>query len=54
LTGVAALLRHSKIKNLPIIMETPINDIRGDPENLKVIANLLGYRTSVEEREQDR
>jgi hypothetical protein len=35
-------------------METPINDIRGDPENLKVIANLLGYRTSVEEREQDR
>ena len=54
LTGVAVLLRHSKIKNLPIIMETPINDIRGDPENLKVIANLLGYRTSVEEREQDR
>jgi deoxyribonuclease-4 len=40
--GVAALLRHSKIKNLPIIMETPINDIRGDPENLKVVIDLLG------------
>ena len=40
--GVAALLRHSKIKNLPIIMETPINNIRGDPENLKVAIDLLG------------
>jgi deoxyribonuclease-4 len=40
--GVAALLRHSKIKNLPIIMETPINNIRGDPENLKVVVDLLG------------
>ena len=39
--GVAALLRHSKIKNLPIIMETPINDVRGDPENLKVVIDLL-------------
>jgi deoxyribonuclease-4 len=39
--GVTALLTHTKIKNLPIIMETPINNIRGDPENLKVVMNLL-------------
>jgi deoxyribonuclease-4 len=51
-TGVAALLRHSKIKNLPIIMETPINDIRGDPENLKVVASLIGCQTKVNEKER--
>ena len=32
-------------------METPINDIRGDPENFKIVANLLGYHTNVVERE---
>jgi deoxyribonuclease-4 len=48
--GVAAFLRHSKIKNLPIIMETPIDDIRGDPENLKVVANLLDCQTKVKEK----
>jgi len=41
--GIAALLRHNKIKNLPIIMETPINNVRGDPENLKVVVDLLGH-----------
>ena len=48
--GVAAFLRHSKIKNLPIIMETPIDDIRGDQENLKVVANLLDCQTKVKEK----
>jgi deoxyribonuclease-4 len=40
--GVTALLRNSKIKNLPIIMETPIDNLRGDRENLKVVIDLLG------------
>src|SRR6476620_10891571 len=33
--GFAALFTHKKVMNLPIIMETPIDKKRGDPENLK-------------------
>ena len=39
--GFAALFTHKKVMNLPIIMETPIDKKRGDPENLKAVMNLI-------------
>ena len=41
-TGFAALLQHKSLRNLPMIMETPIDKERGDPENLKVVQSLAG------------
>jgi deoxyribonuclease-4 len=42
LEGIAAFLNHAKIRNLPFIMETPIDDVRGDEENLKAVLALAG------------
>lgn len=39
--GFAALFTHKNVMNLPIIMETPIDKKRGDPENLKAVMNLI-------------
>jgi deoxyribonuclease-4 len=39
--GFATLFEHSEVRNLPIIVETPIDQKRGDPENLKVVMNLI-------------
>jgi deoxyribonuclease-4 len=38
--GMAALLNHKAIKSLPIIMETPIDDKRGDEQNLQAAMKL--------------
>jgi deoxyribonuclease-4 len=40
--GFAALLHHESLRNLPMIMETPVDKERGDPENLKVVLSLAG------------
>jgi deoxyribonuclease-4 len=38
--GMAALLNHKAIKGLPIIMETPIDEKRGDEQNLEAVRKL--------------
>lgn len=38
--GFAALLQHKSLRNLPIIMETPVDKQRNDVENLKVVLDL--------------
>ena len=39
--GFRALLDHKSVKKLPIIMETPIDSKRDNPDNLKVVLDLL-------------
>ena len=42
--GFSAILSHSSIKNLPIIMETPIDERRGDIENYEYVKALMNIR----------
>jgi len=39
--GLAEFLNHKYIKNIPIIMETPNDGIRGDKENMRFVLNLI-------------
>jgi deoxyribonuclease-4 len=39
--GFAALLQHKSLRNLPMIMETPVDKQRSDAENLKAVLDLL-------------
>lgn len=39
--GLAAFLNHRAIRGLPVIMETPIDEKRGNEQNLKVALGLL-------------
>lgn len=39
--GLAAFLNHRAIRGLPVIMETPIDEKRGDEQNLKVVLGLI-------------
>jgi deoxyribonuclease IV len=39
--GLAAFLNHRAIRGLPIIMETPIDEKRGDEQNLKVVLGMI-------------
>jgi deoxyribonuclease IV len=39
--GMAEFLRDKYIQNIPIIMETPIDGMRGDKENMKVVLDLI-------------
>lgn len=39
--GLAAFLKHKSIAQLPIIMETPIDEKRDDPANLKAFLELV-------------
>lgn len=39
--GLAAFLTHRAIKGLPVVMETPIDEKRGDVENLKVVLGIV-------------
>jgi deoxyribonuclease-4 len=39
--GLAAFLNHRAIRDLPVIMETPIDKKRGDEQNLNVILGLI-------------
>lgn len=41
-SGLAAFLKHKAIAGLPIVMETPIDEKRKDPENLKAFLDLVG------------
>jgi deoxyribonuclease-4 len=38
--GFAALLLHKSLRDLPMIMETPVNNQRSDVDNLKVVLDL--------------
>jgi deoxyribonuclease IV len=40
--GFEGLLEHKAVRNLPLIMETPIDSRRQDADNLKVVLKLLG------------
>ena len=42
--GFSAILSHSSIKNLPIILETPIDERRGDIENYEYVKALMNIR----------
>jgi deoxyribonuclease IV len=39
--GFKTLINDKRIKNLPLIMETPIDSLRGDKENLDYVKRLL-------------
>lgn len=39
--GLAAFLNHRSIRDLPVIMETPIDEKRGDKQNLKVVLAMI-------------
>ena len=39
--GFLEILRNKYLKNIPIIMETPIDKIRGDKENMEYVLQLL-------------
>jgi deoxyribonuclease IV len=41
-TGFTALFEHKQIMRLPLIMETPIDERRGDRENLKAVMDFIG------------
>jgi deoxyribonuclease-4 len=41
LEGLGAFLKHKSTKDLAFIMETPIDETRGDDDNMKVIKGLL-------------
>ncbi len=39
--GITAFLNHRAIQALPIIMETPIDETRGDEQNLQVVLDMI-------------
>jgi deoxyribonuclease-4 len=39
--GITAFLNHRAIQALPIIMETPIDKMRGDEQNLSVVLDMI-------------
>jgi deoxyribonuclease-4 len=39
--GLAAFLNHRTIRDLPVIMETPVDKKRGDQENLKAVLGMI-------------
>jgi len=39
--GMSAFLNEKRIRKLPIIMETPIDERRGDEENLRTVLGLI-------------
>ena len=42
--GFRAVLSHSSVRELPIIMETPIDDRRGNKENYEYVKRLMEIR----------
>lgn len=39
--GLASFLNHRAMRSLPVIMETPIDEKRGDEQNLKVVLGMI-------------
>lgn len=39
--GLGAFLNHRAIGGLPVIMETPVNERRGDKQNLKIVLGMV-------------
>jgi deoxyribonuclease IV len=39
--GFKEILKHTHFENIPIIMETPVDKIRGDKENMTTVLELL-------------
>jgi deoxyribonuclease IV len=44
--GFQEILGNKYVKNIPIIMETPVDKIRGDKENMEYVLQLLESSTS--------
>jgi deoxyribonuclease-4 len=40
-TGIKFLLENKKVKDVPFIMETPIDDVRSDADNINYVRSLL-------------
>ena len=40
--GIRAVLHHPDLRSIPVICETPVDEQRGDVENIKVVRNLAG------------
>jgi deoxyribonuclease-4 len=41
--GFKAFLNHNSHRNIPLIMETPIDSRRSNSDNLKFVRSILGY-----------
>jgi deoxyribonuclease-4 len=39
--GFKAIINHEYLKNIPMIMETPVNEIRGDKENIIFLKKMI-------------
>lgn len=39
--GLASFINHKAVRDLPIIMETPIDETRGDKQNLQVVLDFI-------------
>lgn len=39
--GLAAFLNHRAVRGLPVIMETPVDERRGEEQNLKVVLGMI-------------
>ncbi|MCC7572433.1 MAG: deoxyribonuclease IV [Candidatus Methanofastidiosum sp.] len=40
-SGFKAIVNHDYLKNIPMIMETPVNEKRGDKENINFIKEMI-------------
>ncbi|NPV49578.1 MAG: deoxyribonuclease IV [Candidatus Methanofastidiosum sp.] len=40
--GFKAIVNHDYLKNIPMIMETPVNEKRGDKENIIFLKKMIG------------
>jgi len=43
--GFRRIVNHRKLRNKPMILETPMDGVRSDEENLKVIKSLIDFRS---------
>ncbi|MBP7820200.1 MAG: deoxyribonuclease IV [Candidatus Methanofastidiosum sp.] len=41
ITGFKAIINHEYLKNIPMIMETPVNEKRGDKENITLLREMI-------------
>jgi len=40
--GFKAIVNHEHLKKIPMIMETPVNEKRGDKENIIFLKGMIG------------
>jgi len=44
--GFRRIVNHRKLRNKPMILETPMDGVRSDEENLNVVKSLINFRSS--------